>query len=298
MPQSWPCSGQRPLLGANGSEAMLPLLADGRGGLVDYLKVGPFMGRSAIARLAQGYPLMLHLDDTLSRHTAFPAETMARLHDLVLLTGTPWTSEHIGFSVADTDLDGALITQPSSALLPREVAQGNIVRNACSLAEEMPVPLLLENIPLFPNLAHMFICEPDFVATVLHETGRDLLLDLAHARVSADVLGLDVHDYLARLPLERTVELHVSGPRPLRELEPERQAVVCNNAASVTHMVAFSPDNLVDAHEPMQEADYALLEWTLQRTQPKAISLEYYRLPEELCTQLERLGAIVGRGQQ
>jgi uncharacterized protein (UPF0276 family) len=157
------------------------------------------------------------------------------------------------------------------------------------------VPLLLENIPLFPNLAHMHVCEPAFVREVLAASGCDLLLDLAHARVAADVLHWDVHDYLAALPLDRVVEIHLSGPRPLAELDARRQALVRENARSVAHMVSFGDENLVDAHEPLREADYALLEWTLGRCTPRAVSLEYFRDPAALREQLRRLAALVGR---
>jgi uncharacterized protein (UPF0276 family) len=293
-PRPWPAFGDRPLLGANGTEAMSCLLP-AESHLVDYLKVGPFMGRESIAALAARYPLMLHLDDTLSRHTLPDAAMVQRLQGWVALTGTPWTSLHIGFSVADTDLDGAYITQPASALLTREEAQRNIVRNARALAEQLPVPLLLENIPQFPNLAHLHVCEPEFITTVLRETGCAMLLDLAHARVSADALGYEVHDYLARLPLERVVELHLSGSRPLRDLDARRQAIVSENARSVAHLLPFSADNLVDAHGEMDEEDYALLAWTLAHARPRAVSLEYFRDADALRVQLARLGKMLGR---
>jgi len=291
----WPEVDGRPLLGTNGTEAMQSLLQEGQGGLVDYLKVGPFMGQAAIAALRPFHPLLLHLDDTLSGRQLPSEEMVGRICGWVELCATPWASEHIGFSVPDTTLDGALVTQPAGALLTREEAQANIIRNARALAERLPVPLLLENLPLFPNLAHLHICEPDFVAQVIEETGCGLLLDLAHAQVSANVLGYEIHDYLLRLPLHRTVEIHLSGPRRLGDLEERRYNLVRSNAASIAHLLAFDEDNLVDAHAPMLEWDYALLEWALARTQPKAISLEYFREPEPLREQLVRLGEMIGR---
>ncbi|MBC7237073.1 MAG: DUF692 family protein [Chloroflexi bacterium] len=291
----WPCVDGRPLLGANGTEAMRALLAQGGAHLVDYLKVGPFMGREAIAALAPDHALLLHLDDTLSGRDLLPDEAIRRIKNWVELTGTPWTSAHIGFSVADVTLDQALITQPLSDILPREQALGNIARNAHHLAQNLDVPLLLENLPLFPNAAHMFICEPDFVADVIHASGCDLLLDLAHARVSADVLGYEVHDYIERLPLQRVRELHLSSPRPLRQIDPRRQAIVIENARSVADRLVFHAEHLVDVHEPLQEEDYRLLEWTLARTKPQAISLEYFHRPQELREQLLRLAQIIGR---
>ncbi|MHB1295606.1 MAG: multinuclear nonheme iron-dependent oxidase [Anaerolineae bacterium] len=291
----WPAFGDRPLLGANGSEAMPALLERGGAPLLDYLKVGPFMGTPAIAALAPRHPLMLHLDVTLSGHAPLDDEAMRPAADLAALTGTPWTSAHIGFGVADVTLDQVLVTQPASPLLSRAEALENIVCNARSLADRLPVRLLLENIPLFPNLAHLRVCEPDFVCEVIARTGCDLLLDLAHARVSADVLGCAVHDYLEDLPLERTVEIHLSGPRRVCELDPVRRERVLANAAGVAHLLSFDEGRLMDAHEAMRDEDYALLEWVLGRIQPKAVSLEYYRDTIQLEEQLIRLNEIVGR---
>jgi len=243
-PRPWPAIGSRPLLGANGTEAMV-----------------------------------------------------ARILRFVQLTGTPWTSAHIGFSVADLSLNTAesLSTQATSDVLTRGQALGNIACNARALAQRLPVPLLLENLPSFPNLAHIHICEPDFITEVIKDTGCGLLVDLAHARVSADMLGHDVHDYLLQLPLDRAVELHVSGPRRVSETDARRRARLLNEARSVAHLFRFGDDSLLDAHEPMQEEDYALLQWALERIRPKAVTSEFYREPEALGDELIQLGQILGR---
>jgi hypothetical protein len=78
-----------------------------------------------------------------------------------------------------------------------------------------------------------------------------LLLDLAHARIAAHNRGEDVCAYLSALPLERVREIHVCGPGP------DRSGV------------------LQDEHQEMGEEDYALLDWTLERTHPLVVTLEY-----------------------
>jgi uncharacterized protein (UPF0276 family) len=128
------------------------------------------------------------------------------------------------------------------------------------------VPLILENLDYCPGGAYEHICDPAFIAAVLNTTGAGLLLDLAHARVSAARLGLPIETYLGQLPLDRVRQLHISGPR---------------SRAGV----------LFDAHEALQEQDYALLEWVLLRTQPLALTLEYNREEAELRAELERLRA-------
>jgi uncharacterized protein (UPF0276 family) len=50
---------------------------------------------------------------------------------------------------------------------------------------------------------------------------------------------------------------------------------------------------LVDAHEPLSDRDYALLEHVLARTQPEVVTLEYIREREALREQLCRLRSIL-----
>ncbi|MBN1401442.1 MAG: DUF692 family protein [Anaerolineae bacterium] len=293
---TWPRFEGRPLLGANGTEAMRSLLSRGLDHLVDYLKVGPFMGREAIAALAARYPLMLHLDDTLSGWAPLSQEAMRAILDLVALSGTPWASEHIGFNVAGVRLGAALSPWPAAQTLLWTQARDNIVRNAEMLAKALPVPLILENVPLFPNWAHLHIAEPEFIWEVTERVGCGLLLDLAHARVTATVLGCDPRAYLQRLPLDRVVELHLSGPRPVKELSERRRSWIRENADTVADRLHVDGETLVDVHETLREEDYALLDWTLARAKPEAVTLEYYFDADLLQTQLLRLATMLGRG--
>jgi uncharacterized protein (UPF0276 family) len=93
-------------------------------------------------------------------------------------------------------------------------------------------------------------------------------LDIGHARISAEMLGMDVYRYLAALPLERVVQVHTSGPRRHGE-------------------------RLVDAHEPLQKQDYAILSFVLERTQPQILTLEDIRKGEALQEQILHLRAIM-----
>jgi uncharacterized protein (UPF0276 family) len=135
------------------------------------------------------------------------------------------------------------------------------------------VPLLLEHLDYCPEGAYEHVCEPAFICDVLEATGCDLLLDLAHAQVSASWLGADVEEMLEQLPLERVREVHVSSPRP--------------SAGNSAH--------LDDVHETLTERDYELLRWVLGRAAPRAVVLEYRRDIVELRKQLSRLSMMIGR---
>jgi hypothetical protein len=130
--------------------------------------------------------------------------------------------------------------------------------------------LLLENLDYNSGGAYEHICEPEFIRDVLEETGAELLLDIGHARVAAARLGIPMDSYLTRLPLDRVRELHISSPRP-------RDGV------------------LADAHEPLREDDYALLDDVLRITNPAALTLEYFREEAPLREQLGRLRAMLAQ---
>jgi uncharacterized protein (UPF0276 family) len=165
-------------------------------------------------------------------------------------TGTPWLSVHLGFAAAEVAPEGGMM-RPQSPVLPREAVRAAIAGGARDLAAALPVPLLLENLDYWPTGAYEYISEPDFVAAVLAEAGVEFLLDLAHAQVAAARLGMRSDDYLARLPLGRVREIHLSGPR------------VRDGA-------------LIDAHESLTDEDYRLLAVALAASRPEAVTLEYH----------------------
>ncbi len=72
----------------------------------------------------------------------------------------------------------------------------------------------LEHYPYTSNNPHLRIAVmPKVFSKVVQETDCRFLLDLAHARITADTLELDVKDYILSLPISRLVEIHVTGIR-------------------------------------------------------------------------------------
>ncbi|HVO71461.1 MAG TPA: DUF692 family protein, partial [Aggregatilineaceae bacterium] len=165
--------------------------------------------------------------------------------------------------------DGGM--RPRSPLLSHREVFDNVCRSIISLAGSISVPLIIENLDYNSGGAYEYVCEPAFIAEVLRETQVGLLLDIAHARVSAARLGCPFKHYLAALPLQRVKEIHVSGPR--------------GQGAS-----------LVDVHDTLLDDDYAILEEVLTRTAPAALTLEYARDRRALIEQVERLRAILDHG--
>jgi uncharacterized protein (UPF0276 family) len=170
-------------------------------------------------------------------------------------TDTPYVNTHLAPRVSDfagvpldtidpahTDMLVVAMKRDIQPLIERFGQERVIAENAMWDTEwEIPRPVL----------------EPQVMAKVVEETGVGFLLDLAHARVTALHLRLDVRDYIERLPLRQLRELHITGTR--YEIETERW----------------------NDHFPMTEPDWALAEWALEQIhqghwpEPWIVSLEY-----------------------
>ncbi|MCB2209783.1 DUF692 family protein [bacterium] len=92
-------------------------------------------------------------------------------------------------------------------------------------------------------------------SSVIDDTDCQLLVDLSHARITADTLGVDVKDYIGEMPLERLAELHVTGVRPY--------------------------GGVLTDHFGMDEEGWQVFEWALQEIhaghwrEPRVVAFEY-----------------------
>jgi hypothetical protein len=154
--------------------------------------------------------------------------------------------------------------QPRSERLVR-----HFIHKVNRLQDQQSLPVILENMAVLRPGKYLFESDPLVISQVFEETGCRMLLDLAHARIAAQERSMPVEDYLRALPLEKVVQVHVSGCR-------ERNGV------------------LYDAHNSLQEVDYALLDWVLPKVNPDWLTLEYFT--DDCYTvkeQLNKLQAIV-----
>ncbi len=76
--------------------------------------------------------------------------------------------------------------------------------------------VIAENVPYRPAGNVLRPCvEPEIICEVIQTAGCGLLLDIAHARISAFHLGISVNEYMCSLPVDRLRELHFSGVNDL-----------------------------------------------------------------------------------
>ncbi len=115
-----------------------------------------------------------------------------------------WYTDHLGA----TALEGRMVALPIA--LPMTDAAAALVRERLGALQGVVADVGVEN-SVFYFLLGAWLDEPGFIARILNRPRLHLLLDLHNAFTMAVNLGADAHEYLARLPLERVIEIHLSG---------------------------------------------------------------------------------------
>jgi uncharacterized protein (UPF0276 family) len=214
---------------------------------------------------ASRIPFYFHGGNIINGVSVVPG-TLRRIKRYLEVTASPWLSLHITFLVPGVVKIFRKRNWKFPSINPDRGTRG-FIQKVQKLASRVNVPILLENpdpIPLYEN--HEI--QTDRINQILDATHSRLLLDIGHARLSAETLGMAAEEYILKLPLDRLDQVHVSGPR-------------------------MRDGRLFDAHEPLREVDYALLDFVLARSTPKVLTLEYVRRIDPLREQLNRLRGII-----
>nr|WP_043179529.1 DUF692 domain-containing protein [Streptomyces sp. NRRL F-5123] len=118
----------------------------------------------------------------------------------------PLVSEHIAFTRAGQWEAGHLIPVPRTWDTVAVVAE-----NVRIAQDHLPVPLALENIAPLLAWPGEELTEGQFLAEIAGRTGALLLVDVANLHTARVNLGIDPHQVLRELPLERVGYVHVAG---------------------------------------------------------------------------------------
>lgn len=235
---------------------------------VDAVEVGPWFTAEQIRTYRERLPEMpfhFHAADQIEQVGMAP-DWAASFRDYLHSTQSPWISVHISVwnpgEIARMKR-GEQVPLPE----PQQSAQ-TLIRKVCLLQNTLRIPVLIENVEPLPLDGYDFWAQPDFIREVVEQTGCGFLLDTGHARVSAGRLGMGIEDYIQNLPMEKLIQIHVSGPRQVA-------------------------GRLEDIHDTLQEVDYELLGALLRRFQPHVVTLEYIREAPALGEQLMRLRGMI-----
>jgi len=161
------------------------------------------------------FVLLLHdFLGQLSEPLSGPALDRARR--LAALYESPWAAEHL--QRVHTTSGDAFVDYVFPPLYTEDLLS-DYVANARALRDALGLPLVLEPIPTYLHVPLPQLGEVEFVHRFYAESGCGMLLDVAHAWLSAHYAGVAPREFLAALPLERVVELHVAGVERDDDLE-------------------------------------------------------------------------------
>lgn len=249
---------------------------------VDYVEI-PFellRHNPAAAAVIKQKPIILHCASLSIAGTVVPsASIFQEIRTWIERTRTPWLGEHLSFITAEREPYGSLSDayapgEPwnigytvSPPMNPETVAL--VVESLTRAQSKFRVPVLVENPPVYFSMPGSTMSQVDFIAEVCAQSNVSLLLDLAHFYISAQTLRYDPFTEISRLPLERVIEVHLSG------VDNEAGGVWDNHASRA----------------PSVEFD--LLALVLDRAPVRAVTLEYNwsaRFPEDvLLDEIERV---------
>ncbi|HEY9685582.1 MAG TPA: DUF692 domain-containing protein [Coleofasciculaceae cyanobacterium] len=221
---------------------------------VDWLEIitENYMGKGGRRRqildeaLELGFPIVPHgLTLSLGGTDPFPKDYLQELAALLEKLNSPWFSDHLCF----TSHQGMQFYE----LMPLPYtweAVHHVVQRIRFIQDRFGIPFLIENASAYALLGKPEMTEGQFIGEIVERSGCGLLLDVNNVYVNARNFNTDPLTFLAQIPMERVVQLHMAGHR--------RDA-------------AF----IVDTHgEAICEEVYDLLSEVLKRTQPCGILLE------------------------
>jgi hypothetical protein len=230
-------------LAVNYSNSLIRLLKE-KAVKIDLIKCPDWEGM-----LAEAQPygqITLHFDLEVGLENTFKAD-FSRIRELLEGTGTPHVNTHL-VTPRYFDPEDPAELEKINALWRREIQIMSDHLGADVVALEHH-PCTTANLHIRPA------ADPAIFSQVIQDTGCMFLLDLAHARITADNFNIDVKDYIRALPLERLVELHITGIK--------------------TH------NGVLTDHFELGGGDWAIFRWALEEIhaghwrKPEIVAFEY-----------------------
>jgi len=190
---------------------------------------------------------------------------MSELTAFLRRVDVPFHSDHLCFS----GHEGRVLHD----LLPLPLTRATLEHTARRIREardRIGLPLALENITHYFVPGKAMLHEADFIGELLERADAPLLLDVNNVYVNSLNYGFDPLQFLKRMPLSRTVAIHVAG----HEWWADDEAWIDTHGA--------------DVKDPVLD----LLEWTITQTGPVPVILERDHHVPTLDVLLDELGRI------
>lgn len=210
--------------------------------------------REKLQEIRRHYPIIGHsVCISIGSTDPLNMEFLAQLKLFLDQIESPWTSDHLCFTMVDHTNLNELIPLPFT-----DEAVQNVADRVRIVQDVLERPFLLENVTRYVTVSDREMSEVEFISQILERADCGLLLDVTNVYLNAQFHKFDPEEFIRQLPLARIGQMHLSG---------------------------FEVDEngeYIDSHDaPVPEAVWDLFRTTIKLTGPSSVLIEWDKsLPE------------------
>jgi uncharacterized protein (UPF0276 family) len=216
----------------------------------DFMKFGGYV-RETFQEIRKHYKVIGHgVCMSIGSTDPFDREYLKNLKSFLDEIESPWTSDHLCFTMVDHTNLNDLIPLPFT----REAAK-NVIDRVRFVQDFLERPFLLENVTRYVTVSDREMSESEFINTILNEADCGLLLDVTNAYLNSKFHGNDALEFIKSLPLERVGQMHLAG------------------------WEAEEDGSFIDSHDaPVPEPVWDLFKHVITLTGPSSVLIEWDNL--------------------
>lgn len=158
-------------------------------------------------RIAERYPIVMHgVSLSIGSTDPLDFDYLRALRALAERARAVWLGDHVCWTGVAGRNNHDLLPLPYD-----EATLAHVVERVRIVQDFLERPLVLENPSTYVTFARSTLSEPEFLARLAEEADCALLLDVNNVWVSCRNHGQDPEAYLAAIPYERVVQIHLAG---------------------------------------------------------------------------------------
>lgn len=235
--------------------------------------------RRNLARIAEHYPIVMH-GVSLSIGTVDPlnSEYLHKLKCLIDEVNPAWVSDHLCWTGVAHKNTHDLLPVPYT-----EEALKHIIQRIREVQDFLGRPIALENPSTYLEFKSSSMFEAEFIARIAEESGCNLLLDVNNVYVTCYNHRLDTKAYLDNLPLDRVIQIHLSGHtnKGTHIIDTHDDHVideVWNLYKYVVHKLGRIPNTMIEWDDKIPE--FPVLYAELEKARAAAKTANDYTMPD------------------
>ena len=158
-------------------------------------------------QIAERYPIVMHgVSMSIGSTDPIDFDYLRKLKALAKRVNALWLGDHVCWTGV------AVLNGHDLYPLPyNEKTLAFLVDRIRIVQDFMERPLILENPSTYLTFASSTLAEEEFLARMAEDADCGLLLDVNNVYVTCRNHGLDPYSYLAGIPYERVVQIHLAG---------------------------------------------------------------------------------------